>query len=284
MALYSEKYFETEGGLKIYYRDYPGENSSALPLLCLHGLTRNSRDFEPMIEELGNRYRYIVPDMRGRGNSGYDADPHNYNVMKYVEDVWALMSAASIKKFLLVGTSMGGIMSLIMAAEQPERIGGILLNDIGPELGEVGLGQIFGYLGKQMTEPSWEAARLAVQERLGDSYPSFADDQWVSMAFRQYTEQEDGSVYLAYDAGIRIPFLEAAEPMDLWPIFIKIDVPLLCVHGALSGLLTIKIAREMRKKNHNCIVITIDSVGHTPILDEQISVIAIRDWLTECGQ
>ncbi|MFN7159460.1 MAG: alpha/beta fold hydrolase, partial [Erythrobacter cryptus] len=139
-ALYEDRFWTSSDGLNLHYRNYPGpEGSSALPVLCLHGLTRNARDFAALAEDLSAKRRVIVPEMRGRGQSDYARDPETYTPATYVADVEKLLAEQAITRFIAIGTSMGGLMIMLMAQAQPGRMAAVVLNDIGPEIAPEGL-------------------------------------------------------------------------------------------------------------------------------------------------
>lgn len=288
---YTASYLEVAPGLNIFYRDFPGRNENAPAILCLHGLTRNGEDFFPLInslEKLGlaGNYRFIVPDMLGRGLSDYDPNPNNYVVPTYTKDCWQLLDHLKIEKCLLVGTSMGGIMTMHMHQEQPNRIAGVLLNDIGTIVVKEGLIYILSYLGRQMTESNWEKALQATKQRLAHEYPNIGESAWEELAKRSYSESGNGDWILRYDPNIRLPLLDAYEAetqLDLWDIFLAIDKPILCLRGALSRLFTKELGDEMEKRSSHCTVKKIKDRGHVPLLDEPETISYIREWLSDIG-
>ncbi len=149
MTDYRDLWYQSPDGLKLYARDYPGPAGSTLPpALCMHGLTRNSADFAALADQLSASRRVLSVDQRGRGLSDYDSNTNNYTPATYVQDMFALLDGEGIDRVVLVGTSMGGLMSFLMAAMQPERIAAMIINDIGPEIDPTGLARIQGYVGK----------------------------------------------------------------------------------------------------------------------------------------
>lgn len=290
---YREAYLEVASDIKIFYRDVcsdVSDNKSDLPaLLCLHGLTRNGEDFCPMIEalaksEMASEYRFILPDMRGRGASDADPNPDNYSIDTYVKDCWKLLHHLGIHKFSLVGTSMGGVMSMQMIAEQPERVERLLLNDIGPEVPREGLMYILHYLGKDMIEPSWDEALVATKTRLANEYPAISDQEWESIAERTYKRMENGECHLRYDPAIKLPIAEAFErdeKVDLWPLFEAIRCPIFCLRGDRSGILPKSVAEAMQARNPHCNLVEVADRGHVPLLDESVVVDAICTWLAD---
>ena len=158
MANYDDVWYSSHDGLNLYARDYSKalkNNKDAITLLCMHGITRNSADFEDICNELADRYRLIVVDQRGRGLSDYDPNPTNYNPLVYVQDMFLLLEKLKLSSVVLLGTSMGGTMAMIMAAMNPDKVQGLIINDIGPEIGKTGLERLKGYVGKSAPVSNW---------------------------------------------------------------------------------------------------------------------------------
>ena len=143
---FEEKYFRSRDGLRLYYRDYPGDSSTA-PVLCLHGLTRNSRDFERLALRIAPTRRVITPDIRGRGRSQHDPNWLNYHPGVYVDDVVDAAARGFLERVVVIGTSLGGLIAMLMAAMRPQSLAGVVLNDVGPELDPVGVARIQSYVG-----------------------------------------------------------------------------------------------------------------------------------------
>ena len=153
-AQYQDGYWWSGDGLRLHYRDYPGRDDRPV-IVCLPGLTRNARDFAALAERLAGEWRVICVDLRGRGESGYAKDPMTYLPLTYVQDVSALLASLEIKHFAVIGTSLGGLMAMLLAATGAERLAGALLNDVGPALEEDGLARIRTYVGKSANWPTW---------------------------------------------------------------------------------------------------------------------------------
>lgn len=289
---FNESYFEVEPGIKIYVRDYFTNDPKAPAVLCLHGLTRNGQDFTAMIEQLRQTAtaagpRFIVPDLRGRGLSQYDPDPSHYYPAHYVADMWELLDDMHVSNFHIIGTSMGGIMAILMHHAKPRQVDGVLLNDIGPMVPLPGLAHILTYLGLDMEEDSWDAVLAAMKNRHHQDLPDFTESEWDAIAKRTYAQNEDGTWVQAYDPLIRGPVEEAyAEGMelDLWEAYSVINKPLLLLRGELSQLLPKALAEQMLSKNPDCKVVEIPRKGHVPQLDEPESIQAILDWLALAPQ
>lgn len=282
-ASYRDEYWTSPDGLKLYYRDYAGPNDKP-PVLCLHGLTRNSRDFAPLAETLAGDWRVIVPEMRGRGNSEYAKDTSTYTPPTYIKDVEALLAELGIEKFVAIGTSMGGLMTMLMAAKDASRIVAAVLNDIGPEIDPTGLAHIAGYVGQGRSFDTWMHAANSLRETHGASFPDYLIDTWLEMAKRTMVLGQNGRLVLDYDMGIADPFKSAndAPQPDLWPAFKALsDTPTLLVRGELSNLLTEQTQSRMARVHGNLRTVTVPRVGHAPMLDEPESLAAIQALLAD---
>lgn len=274
----------SEDGLSLYYRDYSGPSGySGPPVLCMHGLTRNSRDFAELAEHLAKTRRVIVPEMRGRGQSEYAPDSSTYNPLQYVADVERLLSALSIEQMIAVGTSMGGLMTMLLASAKPGRIVAVVMNDIGPEIDPAGLERIAGYVGQGRSYPTWVHAARSTSEVHAAAYPDYDLEQWLDMAKRTLVVSQSGRISYDYDMAIAEPFSEPgnAAPPDLWPAFDALrDVPMLLVRGELSDLLSPATMKTMGERNPRMQAVTVPRVGHAPTLDEPEVRIAIDTLLS----
>ncbi len=286
---FEERIVATIDGLSLYARDYPPLlPETGLPVICLHGLTRNSRDFEvvaPRIAALGRRV--IAPDMRGRGQSANDPDPAHYVPAVYAQDVLKLMDSLEIPRAVFVGTSMGGLIMMVLATIAPDRIAASVLNDVGPRLSTAGLGRIASYVGRSQPVASWAEAAEAVRAINGSAYPERADDDvfWMRAARRTFRERDDGQIETDYDPHIALAFAdfdEDATPPDLTPLFQALSAkPVLSIRGGLSDILTPEGVAHMKGINPNLETATIENIGHAPALDEPDSWDAILDFLAK---
>lgn len=270
---FSEGGWQSPDGLDLYFRDYAGDGSGRTPVVCLHGLTRNSRDFEGLAPHIASRgHRVLVPDMRGRGQSAYAEDSKTYAVPTYIADVMALLAQEGIERFVAVGTSMGGIMTMLIAQFAPDRIAGAVINDIGPVVDPQGIETIRGYLGKGGSFPTWMHAARSLEDVHGGSHPGFDTNDWIAMAKRSMTLCSNGRIAFDYDMKIADPFNDADEnavPPDLWPGFEALaSRPLLLVRGALSTILSAGTLAEMQARAPHADVVTVPAAGHAPTLDE----------------
>ena len=272
-------------GLKLHYRDYPG-NGDRPPVLCLPGLTRNARDFEGLAGRVAGTWRVLCPDMRGRGDSQYAKDSATYNPLQYVQDVAALVSQAGLERFVIIGTSLGGLMTMAMAMTMRDRMAAVVLNDIGPVIDEDGLERIRGYVGQGRSFPTWMHAARALEEAHSGAYPDFAIADWLVMAKRIMTLSSNGRIVFDYDMKIAEPFAEAENVtgIDLWPGLEALDGrPALFLRGGLSDILSPETLAEMGRRVAGAECVTVPRVGHAPTLDEPECIAAIDRLLARVG-
>ncbi|MDN3645809.1 alpha/beta hydrolase [Pontixanthobacter aestiaquae] len=284
---YVDRFWDSPDGLKLHFRDYAARDASSLkkvPVLCMHGLTRNARDFAGLAEHLSATRRVIVPEMRGRGESEYAKDSATYNPLTYVGDVLALLAQEEIESFAAVGTSLGGLMTMLMAAMDSSKIAAAVLNDIGPVVDPAGIDRIREYVGQGRSYPSWMHAARALQDVHGSSHPTFGIDEWLDMAKRGMVVQQNGRIAYDYDMTIAEPFQndDGAAPPDLWPALEALSgKPLLFVRGALSDILTAETLSEMQNRLPDAQAVTIPDVGHAPLLEEAPALAAIDALLAQ---
>jgi pimeloyl-ACP methyl ester carboxylesterase len=269
----------TPDQLRLAVRVWPGLGPEAKVVVCLHGLTRNSRDFEPLAEALPEDVRVVAPDQRGRGRSSYAADPRSYDVPTQVRDTWSLLDQLDVDVSVVVGTSMGALMAVAMANERPDRIAGLVLNDAGPDIDPRGLARIAGYVGQGGPVTSWADAAAAMRDIHAVSYPTYAEDDWLRMARATFV-QTPGGLRLDYDMALGSAFGAAsgAAP-DMWPYFaVSSRIPTLVIRGAHSDILARKTADEMALR-FALEVVEVPDRGHAPDLSEPAAVGAIQAFL-----
>lgn len=273
-----DAYWWSNDGLRLHYRDYAGPDDRP-PLLCLPGLTRNARDFEPLAKRLAGTWRLICPDLRGRAESAYAKDPMSYVPLTYLHDLERLLTDLALTRFVIVGTSLGGIIAMLMASTRPDRLAGAVINDVGPKIEEAGLARIRGYVGSGGNYSTWVHAARGLSEANADIYPDYGLEQWLAMAKRLYRLNSGGRVVLDYDMRIaeplKVPGGEAG--VDLWPALAGFKAaPTLVVRGERSDLFSAETAERMRNDiGNNTEVATVPGVGHAPVLDEPEAAAAI---------
>lgn len=277
---YRDGYFAVRDGLRLHYRDYPS-SADRPPLLCLHGLTRNARDFADFAERHSPHFRVIALDFRGRGMSDNDPLPARYNALAYAGDVIELLDQLDIARAIFVGTSLGGLVTLAIAAIAPERIAAAILNDVGPELGDAGLDHIRKYVGRGERFVSWDEAAQAIERNQHAAFPNYRAADWLAAAHRHCRESE-GRVVFDYDPAIADAFkmAEATPKVDMWPLFAALArKPLLVVRGELSELLRPETLERMREAAPDMKSVTVPDIGHAPMLDEPEAAAAIDGFL-----
>lgn len=295
MKVFEDRFWSSRDGLKLHFRDYRARDyaerdggadgsaalarASGLPILCLHGLTRNARDFDVLASYLAERgYRVICPDLRGRGDSEYARDSSTYTPMQYCEDVLVLLESEQIDRFVVIGTSLGGLMTMGLATVIPERIAGAVINDAGPWLEPSGLGRIKDYVGQGRSFPTWVHAARGLEDTQGGAHPGQSLDFWIGKAKRVMTVAGNGRVVFDYDMKIAEPFLalDVDQQPDLWPAWDALaGTPVLILRGELSDLLSEATMAEMVRRVPSAEGVTLAAIGHAPTLDEPESVAAI---------
>jgi len=277
-AAYSDHFYRSaDNRLDLYARIYDGEGP---PLLLMHGLTRNSGDFDALAVHLAGQYRLIVPDQRGRGRSAYDPDPENYTPAVYVDDMFALIDGLHLGKVGMIGTSMGGLMAMMMAAMAPTRFDSLILNDIGPAVEATGLARIQSYVGQLAIFDNWQQAAKHCQAVQSDNMTGYDAQDWMIFARHTCEETPDGKVRFAYDPAISEGLSGSEQtvvPPDLWPTWDTLSaLPTLVIRGALSDILSPATVAEMKRRHpDHFTAVDIENRGHTPMLDEPDALAAI---------
>ncbi len=273
------RHYVSADGLSLYYRDF-GAGNPGTPVLCLPGLTRNSRDFEDFAKRIEQRRRVLTPDLRGRGYSDYDPEWTNYHPGTYVSDAWHLLDALDIDKVIVMGTSLGGLCAMAMSMQQPERIAGVIMNDIGPEIAPEGLQRVQDYTGRLPPVASWDEAVAQSREIYGAWLPDLSDADWRKMAWRAYREH-DGVPRLDFDPNIGRAVREVgAQKGDPWALFASLEsTPVTLLWGVDSDILTRDIWERMQAVKPDLEVVPVANRGHVPLLDEPECIAAIDAML-----
>lgn len=295
--VYQEHHYQSNDGLCLYYRSY---GAADRVLICLPGLTRNSKDFEYLASRHAANWRVITPDLRGRGQSERDPDPSRYQHLTYAADIWKLVDDLEITKFAIIGTSLGGAIAMIMASQQPDRLLGVVLNDIGPVIPEAAIRRLMKYVGRMPPLPDWEATTAAVRSIYELAFPNRPDSFWLAHAKLSMCESDDGFIIPDVDPAIsrglrkgykavkRVQFLRrfglmknVAARIDngYWPQFKAMTAPSLLLRGATSDVLTEEIVDKMKIIKPEMETITVANRGHAPLLDEPEAATAIDSFL-----
>jgi len=273
-------------GINIHVRDYPGRSAGALPVICLPGLARTTADFDTLAEALAAAGRRVVTlDYRGRGRSDYDSDPAKYSLPVELGDVIAVLTTLALEPAVFVGTSRGGILTMLMAAVRPAAIAGAVLNDIGPVLETEGLVRIKGYVGKLPTPANYDDAARILARLFGPQFPKLSHDDWLRSAHRTYKD-EDGVLVVDYDVALAraLEDFDPAKPLpDLWPQFEALKpVPVMAIRGANSDLLSPATLNEMGRRHPDLETIVVPDQGHAPLLAEDEVVARIAAFVARC--
>jgi pimeloyl-ACP methyl ester carboxylesterase len=288
MPTYTEISFISDDGLRLYARDYAAASGLArLPVICIHGLTRNSGDFDELAPEIARLGRRVIAvDVRGRGHSERDPKPDNYNPVVYAGDVEKLMRDLGIARAVFIGTSMGGLITMTVAARNIDLVAAAVLNDIGPVISPKGLARIAGYTGKTASLSSWEEAAGYVKDINQCAFPGNSDAEWLKWARRSFEQDKEGRLCARYDPNIAI----ALRTGKLRPTSLAARMafkrlarkrPTLLVRGGLSDLVEEHQAAWMRKAAPDMHYAEVPDVGHAPMLTEPEALAAIRSFLAQ---
>jgi pimeloyl-ACP methyl ester carboxylesterase len=275
-------------GLRLYARHYPADSPAGRrqrPVLCLPGLTRNSRDFHDLAVTLsaGPRARDVYTlDARGRGGSDNDPDWRNYTVPVEANDVIDALAALGLHDVVLIGTSRGGLVAMVLAAMQPGAIGAVVLNDIGPIIERAGLSRISAYVGRTPIPISWDDATKMVRSINQQAFPSVPDDQWASVA-RAWFNDNKGRPAAGYDPKIgKAVSVVDGPPPPLWPQFDTLKAkPMLVIRGALSDILSAATVTAMQSRHPNCAALEVVGQGHAPLLKDAATCAKIASFLDD---
>lgn len=276
------RWWRSADGLALHARDHAAmEGPARPPVVCLHGLTRNSRDFDALAPWLAARGRRVLAlDVRGRGLSARDPQA-DYRIPTYAADVIALLGALGIARAHFIGTSMGGMIAMELAATRGDMIAGAIVNDIGPVLGEAGLRRIAAYVGKAVAIDSWEAAADHLRRLNEAVLPRYRAADWAAMARRLFCEKE-GRIEPDYDPAIARALAEGPLIADPWGRWEQLATgrPVLLLRGGLSDLLDHDTAARMVTGRANVVLCTVPDVGHAPMLDEPVALDAIGKFFS----
>ncbi|WP_026870471.1 alpha/beta fold hydrolase [Inquilinus limosus] len=255
-----------------------GHDRSQPPVLCVHGLTRNGRDFDALAADLAWSGRAVIcPDVVGRGRSGWLANPALYGYPQYLADAAALIARLDVPAVDWVGTSMGGLIGMMLAAQPNTPIRRLVLNDVGPFIPQAALQRIGSYVGQDPVFADIDGLE-AYLRRVHAPFGPLTDAQWRHLATHSARRRNDGTLGLAYDPGIAAAFAGPIADVDLWMVWDQIRCPVLVVRGAESDLLTAATAERMAARP-DTVLITVAGCGHAPALMAPGQIAPIRDWL-----
>jgi pimeloyl-ACP methyl ester carboxylesterase len=262
-----------QDGLRLHVQEW-GKGSDALPVVCLPGLARTVADFEAVASALAGHAvprRVIALDSRGRGKSQYDRNPANYNLAVELRDLLTVLTALEVPRAVFVGTSRGGILTMLLTAARPTAIAGCVLNDIGPVIELEGVARIRNYVGKLPRPASFQDGAEILRKRFGTQFPKLTDADWLAFARRTF-KQEGGRLVPDYDPGIATALAgtDVEQPLPtMWKEFEGLArVPVLLVRGANSDLLSAATVKEMQARHPGLRVIEVPDEGHAPLLSQ----------------
>jgi len=280
VATYTEHRHLSQDGLSLYYRAYGDPLAAATPILCLPGLTRNSKDFHRLARRLSPARRIVCPDYRGRGRSDYATDPKSYHPVVHINDIRHLMAVEGLHHVVVIGTSFGGFLAMGMALAVPSVLRAVVLNDVGPEVSEAGLSRIMDYVGRDNPQPDWASA-VAETKRLFATLSLKTDEEWLGSARATWREGEDGLLHFDWDTRLAGAVSRARRELDSWSLFRGISrIPVLTVRGELSDVLSPDTMQHMAREHPDLIFVTVPGCGHPPSLSEAIAVEALDDFLS----
>lgn len=287
--LWTDRFFWSRDGVRLHVRDYASPDPAAAErpiVLCIPGLTRNARDFELLAPRLAARFTVWCIDLRGRGDSGWAKDPMTYVPLTYLQDLEQMVEQLKPQRLAVVGTSLGGILAMLMAGPLGSVVAGAVLNDVGPTLDPAGLARLRGYVGRIGRYPTWMHAARAVAEINGAVFPHFGLADWLTMAKRVCRLEPNGAIVFDYDPRLAEPFKlpGPVAGVDLWPAFDLLATrPVLAIRGATSDILGAATLAQMAARAPTVSTLELPGIGHAPTLDEPEAVSAITAYLDRLG-
>jgi pimeloyl-ACP methyl ester carboxylesterase len=276
-----DRFYHSRDGIRLHYREYGDPASTRAPVLCLGGLTRNCQDFDLLARRLAAQRRVVCPDLRGRGESGYDPDWRNYRPEVYLDDLRQLQCVARLGDTVVVGTSLGGVLAMAFGVAMPSALRGVVLNDTGPEFDVAGIARIIDYVGEDEPQPDWESA----SRHMADRFPHLSarnDDIWQRMVRNSYRPGPDGKLHINWDINLSrgLQRLVRSQLPDLWPLFRSLrSVPVLALRGAWSDVVTAAAFDRMAEEKPDLMRVTVRDVGHAPTLEEPEVEAALHEFL-----
>jgi len=281
-------FLTAQDGLRLHVREYGRRTASALPIVCLPGLTRTVADFATLAPALAHgppERRVVAIDSRGRGQSEYDRNPDNYNVAVELGDVATVLTALGIGPAVFVGSSRGGILTMLLAVAHPTAIAGAVLHDIGPVIEAKGLARLKSYVGK-LPQPRSFAEGAEIQRRLFDAqFPKLTDEQWLANAKRTW-KTDDGALVPTYDVRLARTLAEVDIERPLPTTWNEFDalkrVPVLVIRGANSDILSAATVAAMQARDPGLEAIEIPDQGHVPLLEGEDLIRRIAEFVGSC--
>ncbi len=289
---FRDVFCQSADGLKLHAKVIGPDNSGTLPVLCLPGLTRTTDDFDDIARAIATNQatprKVVSVDYRGRGLSDYDPDPAKYAVPVELGDVLTIAASLGIARAILLGTSRGGLISMALAAAQPQLLAGVILNDIGPALEIGGLMKIKGYIANPPPRQTWDEAARGLKELFANVFPSLSDAEWMAWARRAFRERAGGGLERTYDLKLShtLDGLDPANPLpQVWELFDKLaGAPLMLIHGGLSDLLSRQGVQDMIARRPDIDLVTVADQGHAPLLADEPTMDRIVAFCRRCDE
>jgi len=278
-----------QDGLRLHVREWGPRASAALPVVCLPGLARTTADFETLAQALAadirTRRRVLAVDSRGRGKSEYDRNPTNYSLAAELADLLAVLTATSIAKAVFIGTSRGGILTMLLGPARPTAIAGCVLNDIGPVIKPTGLARIKGYVGKLPEPESFEAAADGLARLFGTQFPKLTRRDWLAFAQRTF-KQAGERIVPDYDPQLATILEQVDVENPLPPLWKELDSlagsPMMVIRGSNSDILSAATVAAMRERRSQLEVLEVPAQGHAPLLAEPETIQRIAEFVAAC--
>jgi len=267
----------SHGFHRIAYTEW-GAASARPPIICVHGLTRNGRDFDTLAKTFAAERQVFCPDIVGRGKSDWLADPEGYNTQQYLSDMVGLVARTGAEKVDWVGTSMGGTFGIFLAADRNTPIRRLVINDIGPFISLLALKRIGAYVGQTQEFSRFEEAEKYTRE-IYAGFGELTDDQWRHLTENGMRKLPNGRYIQAYDSGIAKTFLSVDQDIDFWSVYDRITCPVLVLHGLKSDVLTAQVAEQMTRRGPRARLIEFPKTGHAPALMDLTQIAVIADFL-----
>jgi pimeloyl-ACP methyl ester carboxylesterase len=284
----SSQFIAAQDGLILHVRSYGSPEAPRLPVVCLPGLTRTEADFEALatgLSEDAERPRHVFAlDYRGRGRSEYDRNPANYSLKVELSDVLTVLAALKLGRAVFIGTSRGGILTMLLGVARPSAVSGVVLNDIGPVIETSGLARIKSYVGKLPQPKNFEDAAQILRGIFAVQFPKLSPEDWLAYAHRNFRE-ENGMLVPTYDVNLAKPFeaLDLLRPPPLWEQFDALPrVPILVIRGTNSDVLSVRTVAAMRARRPDLQSLEVADQGHPPLLDTADVIERIRVFVTAC--
>ncbi len=266
----------SDGFHRIAYTEWGASADRAV--ICVHGLTRNGRDFDPLAHSLEKDAKIFCPDMPGRGKSEFLSDPASYNYHQYLADMTALIARTGATQVDWVGTSMGGIIGMLLAAEKNSPIRRLVINDVGPFIPLLALKRIGAYVGEK---PDFGDLKEVEQHmrRIYASFGNLSDEEWKHMAAHGVRSLPNGRLALAHDPAIADAFLRVDQDVNLWEFYDRIRCPVLLLRGGQSDILPPEVAQEMTRRGPKARLVEFPKIGHAPALMDPTQISVIMEFL-----